>query len=776
MKDTSTWILVVDDREENRILLREYLDELNVNIDEAESGSVCLEKLKQKEYTLVILDVQMPYMDGYTVLDNMRASDEFRNIPVILVSTVFSSEEHVLRGIEGGAIDFIVKPINHDILTSKVNNFIRFYERQKKLDQMIRSLEEMNQRLRENERKFKRITQSASDAIILLDHNRCVRYWNLSAQRIFGYNKFEVISMDLINLLISEKSKQSLLDHFSALESNPDTYLSSIRLNAINNLSAEFPVELSLASFPTADESRNYTVIIRDISHQVKTEKEALLAKELKESNKVMKEFMDNVSHELRTPMNAIMGISNMLLKYNSDNLSKKQKEGLQIISQSGTRLLDLINDVLDLSRIEANREAVKIEKFSLDQLLASLNSTMISLIGTRDLKFQIRKSTMVPELIETDPKKLHQILLNLLSNAVKFTQKGKILLFIHLIEDKLYFEVSDTGIGIEEKNLGRIFLRFQQIDNTASKEYKGTGLGLHIVKNLIELMKGEIRAESTPGKGTTMKFYIPVGVKDTGIPLKNKKGTTACFLWTDIVRTTDKLALIIDYSSENHFLFANLLKEAGFMVASCYESKKAVAAITEMLPDLIIINMEMPKIHGSVILDQLANNNSVKDTPILAFTSVEELEIEVTGLNLYLVKAVISEHVLLDAIGELKIGNIVPRPCQYMQLYETKNSLKKQSYDGLLVLHNDSYETALLSVCRRKVRNLILDGFTLHGENIKLVRALKDTCNVPDKIFIISSKPFELMMEDLKKLSYYKLISLSEAQAGVSLEKMLES
>ena len=158
-----------------------------------------------------------------------------------------------------------------------------------------------------------------------------------------------------------------------------------------------------------------------------KMEKEAQEARELRESNKVIKEFMDNVSHEMRTPMNAIIGISNMFLKYQSDNLTEKQKEGLTMIQQSGTRLLDMINDVLDISRIESHKVMVQLEAFNPDELLATIRSMVLSLIESKPIKFRIQKSPSVPDTLVSDPKKLQQILINLLSNAVKFTPEGRI-------------------------------------------------------------------------------------------------------------------------------------------------------------------------------------------------------------------------------------------------------------------------------------------------------------------------------------------------------------
>ncbi|MBA7550036.1 Sensor histidine kinase TmoS [subsurface metagenome] len=406
-------ILVVDDQQQNRMLIMEYLESLDVIIEEASSGEACLSLLNENTYSLIILDVQMPGLDGFQVLERMRSKRETEDIPVVLISAIFDSEEYILKGIENGAIDFITKPINISILSSKVSNFLNMYEKQKKLDYLVQELEITNNRLKENERKFKRITHYANDSIIVLNSDYQIKFWNKASKHIFGYSKYELIYEDFFEKLIAAGSHAPLKEYISSLFDSESLQKSTIRLSGLNKTGFEFPIELSLSYFNTITDEINYTVIIRDITRRVRMERETLKAKELRESNKVMKEFMDSVSHELRTPMNAILGISNMLLKYNSDNLLPKQLEGLEIISQSGARLLDMINDVLDLSRIDAKKDVVNIENFNLDKFLASLHSLVLSLIDGRDLKFHIRKSSNVPEYIFSDTKKLNQILTN---------------------------------------------------------------------------------------------------------------------------------------------------------------------------------------------------------------------------------------------------------------------------------------------------------------------------------------------------------------------------
>jgi PAS domain S-box-containing protein len=652
-------ILVVDDQVQNRLLVVEYLEILDVIVDEAASGKECLEKLNKNEYLLVILDVQMPIMDGFKVLELMQQDPRLANIPVVFVSAVFDSEDYILKGIEKGAIDYIVKPINPSILKTKVQNFINLYEKQQTLDQLVRSLESINKRLQYSEKKLKRITQSARDAIILLDKDFKVKFWNRASNQIFGYSRYEVLFENFIDYTIAESSKDSFMEYIDLLQKgNGKSYLGSIRIIGKNKNNEEFPIELSLASFTEVSGEINYTVVIRDITKRIQMEKEALKTKELRESNRVMKEFMDSVSHEIRTPMNAILGISNMLTKYGAENLTSKQREGLEIINQSGARLLDLINDILDLSRIDANRASVNNEIIELDKFLATMHSMVLSLIGNRPIKFHIRKSSGVPNKIYSDQKKLNQILTNLLGNAAKFTRQGKIILFIHYVENKIYFEVSDTGVGIAEEYLESIFERFQQIDNSETKEFEGTGLGLNICKKLIILMGGEIRAESELGKGTVMKFYIPVlnleeKVVEEGINTEKEHITNERI---KEINVEAPLAIIIHDDEENLFWYANLLKTKGIESLPCNSSGEALQTINHYKPDLILLKIEMPKIHGASIITEISRDPELKNIPVIAISHVQELSIKETSEQFILLNEPVDEVMILKAIEDLNV------------------------------------------------------------------------------------------------------------------------
>ncbi len=774
-------ILVVDDQPRNILLITEYLEILNVEIEGANSGQECLEKLRNKKYTMVILDIQMPGMDGFEVLAEMRKDERLMDVPVVFISAIYDSDKYVLKGIEGGAIDFISKPVNILILRSKVSNFLKLYDKQAKLDQLVKKLEITNNLLQLNEKKLKRITQSAYDSIIVLDSNYKITFWNKASREIFGYIKYEIISEDFFERLIFADSRDELKNYFKTLlQSIKSKTISTIRIIGVNKSGIQFPIELSLSYFTNAENSIFYTVIIRDITKTVNMEKEALKAKELFESNRMMKEFMDNVSHELRTPMNAIMGISNMLLKYNSGNLDQKQKEGLQIINQSGTRLLDLINDVLDLSKIEEKKVTIDKEKFDLEKQLASLRSMVHSLIGTKKIRFHINKSANVPELINTDLKKLNQVLINLLGNAVKFTNKGKINLFIHLIEDKLYFEVSDTGVGIAEENIGLIFEKFRQIDNSASKEYKGTGLGLHISRKLVEMLGGELKAESKLNEGTTMKFYIQLDKDELLVKssLKVEKQMQELIETSDEVSIFDlPLAIVIDDNEENNYWYSNLLKENGYETLSCYNSSIGLKTILKVLPDLIVLKYEMPKIHGHFLLNQIGLSEHLKQIPLIIATSEQNLSLQTLSNPIKLLHEPISEKLFISHIKKIDDIPFKRHEVKIMVLSDKENNLKDYITGAFEHFITGADESLRLSIARRKIQHLILDGLEVDSPNFRLVKWLQDHKEFkPEKISVIVSGAISKKASDkIKGQPGLTIIDLGSIKDNNSFEKAIE-
>ena len=252
----------------------------------------------------------------------------------------------------------------------------------------------------------------------------------------------------------------------------------------------------------------------RDRIDYVKTEELKILREQAQNASKAKSDFLANMSHELRTPLNAILGYSEMLMEEAEDDELETYAADLAKIQSSGEHLLTLINDILDLSKIEAGKMELHIEEFEFEKHLNQIEATAKPLVEKNGNKFILENNVSVKSL-KNDQTKLRQILFNMLSNAAKFTKEGTVTLSISAIEKDIKFAVTDTGIGMNEEQLGKVFDEFTQAEASTAKDYGGTGLGLPISKKMTELMGGKMEVESEEGKGTTFSITIPLGIQE---------------------------------------------------------------------------------------------------------------------------------------------------------------------------------------------------------------------------------------------------------------------
>jgi PAS domain S-box-containing protein len=505
-----TKILVVDDVERNLLYVEGILEELDVEVITAKSGTKAIQTVKEHEFALVILDVQMPGMDGFATLSKIRETKGNENIPVIFVSGIYTDDDYMVKGLESGAVDFIKKPVNKDVFLAKVKIFVELYRQRKSLYDLIEKLKSTNKRLEESENRFKKMSMVAVDAIVAINKEYKITYWNPAAEKIFGYSKFEIKYLTFQSLFSSKKYKDGLPENLKKfVESDRINVLDkTIELTAVNKNNVEFPIELSISSFHI-DNDWHAVCIMRDITRRVRIEKELLRAKEAKEANKVMREFIDNLNHELRTPLNAIMGISKSIIKYETDNLSEQQIEALQHIRDSGERLHLLIDRLFEFRR----KQEVNITEFSLAEFISDIESFARNSLNDKPVEVNIEKVETLPRVMHNDRHKIYQILVNIIENALKFTEKGSINIKFFSADERICIEIKDTGIGIEEEQLKLIFKKFIQVDGTSSRKYGGAGLGLALADKLVKLLSGEIDVKSKPNKGTVFTVKIPVNL-----------------------------------------------------------------------------------------------------------------------------------------------------------------------------------------------------------------------------------------------------------------------
>ena len=405
--------------------------------------------------------------------------------------------------------------------------------------------------------------------------------------------------------------------------------------------------------------------VLQDITRQKQMESELKAAKEAAEdANKAKSTFLANMSHEIRTPMNAILGFSQIIR--NSNQLDEKNREYLDIINRSGEHLLTLINEILEMSKIEAGHSTYNPAVFSLPSLLKDIQNMFLPRIKGKDLKLTVQLDSKLPQFIISDENKLKAILINLIGNAVKFTEEGEISIICRAERNysnldpkslNLFIDVKDTGIGIQAEDIQKLFQKFEQTQK-GSQTFGGTGLGLAISKGHAILMGGDITVTSTPGKGSC--FHVAVVVQES-----EKTSETIEFSEKQIIGLKEDLQeiriLIVDDNEENRLVIKDLLDPIGFYTMTAEDGEKAVETVQKMKPDLIFMDIRMPNMDGYETARKILAIESMKTTPIIALTAtvlnLNEQKIADSGMRGYISKP-FKDYELFSAI-EQQLGKI---------------------------------------------------------------------------------------------------------------------
>ncbi len=340
--------------------------------------------------------------------------------------------------------------------------------------------------------------------------------------------------------------------------------------------------------------------------------------KKLKEASQIKENFLANMSHEIRTPMNAILGFSNLL---SNVPMNEDGKEYVKAINTSGENLLNIVNDILDLSKIEAGMMRIESTIFNLPSLISSIEEMMKNKAKEKDIELAIMLEENLPTYIVGDTLRLTQILINLLGNAIKFTNKGSVTLLINpkAIEKNsvtICFKISDTGLGIQQKDLGHIFERFNQAENDITRKYGGTGLGLAIVKDLVNLQHGSITVESIPEKGTTFLVTIPYTIVENNKAIVENNAAPNAPNYFE-----NKTILIVEDNELNQNLLKHLLQQKNFRFDIANNGQEAIEKLQVQKFDLVLMDMQMPIMDGYTATTQIRNSLKL-NIPIIAMTA----------------------------------------------------------------------------------------------------------------------------------------------------------
>ncbi|MFZ4411934.1 MAG: response regulator [Bacteroidales bacterium] len=391
--------------------------------------------------------------------------------------------------------------------------------------------------------------------------------------------------------------------------------------------------------------------------------------KQLNEANHLKTNFLSNMSHELRTPLNSVIALSGVLNRRLAQQIPEEEYSYIEVIERNGKHLLELINDILDISRIEAGYEEMEISKFSVNNLISNVVSMIHPQAEQKDIDlFYNNDDSNI--IIYSDTQKCHHILQNIIANAVKFTEKGKVEVSVHQDIDTVVFTISDTGIGIDQNHILHIFDEFRQADGSTSRKFGGSGLGLAIAKKYALLLGGNISVNSTLGKGSEFILSLPLRYDEQNSIVEERKSTVSNYSIKPIpnhatTTSIDKCILLVEDSEAAIIQLKDFLEESGYQLLIARNGGEALEIISHTIPDAIILDLMMPGVDGFEVLKTLREAEPTAHIPVLILTAKqitkEDLKF-LTRNNIHqlIQKGDVKRNELLNAVSSMVSPKII--------------------------------------------------------------------------------------------------------------------
>ncbi|MDM8558729.1 ATP-binding protein [Candidatus Parabeggiatoa sp. HSG14] len=488
-----------------------------------------------------------------------------------------------------------------------------FWQSEKVAQQLLQAnkkLKKQQVELIEKEERFREIVEGTEELITRVDKHAQFLYVNYTAKKILGVKPDKCIGLCAFDFVHPDDRQRTEIAFYKWIQ-NCMLHV-TFENRQINQKTGE--IHHIYWNINLHYDAKNHLTGINSIAHDITEQKklkvERHAKKEAETANRAKSTFLANMSHELRTPLNGILGYAQILTRDKS--LNAKQKEGIDIIQRSGDYLLTLINDILDLSKIEAGKIELYPTDFHFGQFIQGITELFQMRVQQKNIAFNYEPLSHLPIGVKADEKRVRQVLINLLGNAVKFTKKGGIALKIGYHDGKMRFQVEDTGVGIASDEFENIFQPFQQVGDSNYRA-EGTGLGLSITKKLVEMMGGKLQVESTFGHGST--FWFVLDLPEVSIVKFEKAGEPVIIGFKGLSRKI----LVVDDKWENRLVLVNLLKPLGFEIWEANDGQEYLAKAQEINPDLILTDLVMPVMDGFEATRQIRKISAFKNTPVIA-------------------------------------------------------------------------------------------------------------------------------------------------------------
>lgn len=653
MKPTPVDILLVDDRMDGLIAMEAVLRDIpNLNLVLAQSGAEALSQIDKYNFAVILLDVQMPEMDGFETAQHLRNDYKgHKDTPIIFVTAINTDDRYIFRGYEVGAVDYIFKPFEPYVLRSKVKIFVDLFLKNKKLQQQAIIIRESERREKyfkltelevESLRQYRKLADSIPHIVWKARVEGTVDYFNHVWYRYTGLTDGESIGSSWQGAIHPDDLGRFLLNWMRSMGTQKAFEIEA----RIRRHDGQWRWHWIIAVPDSiASEVLSWVGTCTDIHDRKMSEEKLVVAQQQAVSANMAKTyFLANMSHEIRTPMSAILGFTELLLSPKQNEFERQH--AISTIHRNGKQLLNVIDEILDISKIEAGRLEVEIIEFNLTDLLYDIKSLLEIKTEEKRLELKFILETYIPERIQSDPTRIRQILTNIVSNAIKFTEKGAVQVRVRWNGDQLAYDgvleitVEDTGVGIKADQVERLFQPFAQVDSSTSRLFGGTGLGLAISQKLAQALGGTVMLERTQSDfGSTFKIQINARPATycnwvNGFKSIDRDREETLYEHMDVNENSLKgiKILLVEDAPDNQMVIGMFLNSAGAKVDFADNGYEGISKASKDKYDIILMDIQMPKMDGYEATRILRKKGF--EIPIVALTAHALMEERTRCIN----------------------------------------------------------------------------------------------------------------------------------------------